>query len=201
MRRRKIEQRALPRQHPRWTQPGRPEIMARRALCPEGKAAMDPRLTVSSVEDAHDGSLRINGKYLIERSNYDAVVGASLSEDVQIIAFHEEHYRKLILAESNARKRSSLYERAYSELSVLSNLRNQTEHGISERIVELIRPWLRGSRRRSAAPSCGSSIAGAGRPLFPGGPQPAVRPVRRQPAISGERVSGERPAPQRDDLR
>lgn len=116
---------------------------------------MDPRLTVSSVEDAQDGSLLINGKYLVERSNYDAVVGAALTEDVQIIAFHEEHYRKLILAESSAHRRRGLYDRAYSELSVLSNLRNQTEHGISERIVELIRPWLRGSRVLELGCGCG----------------------------------------------
>ena len=104
-------------------------------------------LTVDSVTDGgRPGLVRLNGAYDVEPDVLAKMRASGMPEYQLVIACLEEHYRRRLMEASSEAERSALYAEGYEDLSRHYHAYGQIEHGASDALFRLVRPWFSGKR-------------------------------------------------------
>lgn len=118
-------------------------------------------LAIETVEEAATpGRLLVNGCYEVERDALERIRRAPLQEHDRLAICHEEHWRRLLLAEKDPARRPALYAEAYGGLSRIYHAHGQFAAGAGDAFVRLLAPWVGGKRVLEIG--CGSGVLAQG---------------------------------------
>ena len=99
-------------------------------------------MLIDSIEQNSE-QLLINNKYIVSKLLFDKIKKGLAGDNALILtACLENHYRNLLINESDIEKRQALYKEGYSELSLINTYRNQLNHGANYQYPRFLAPFL-----------------------------------------------------------